>query len=165
MLVDFEEFSIGRHFVDGLVNNEIILVSETLYAVHIPLRKTLKLFLEIPGMFRTITKYIDNLKNETSIVTNIMQADMWKQKDSKNENTIVLTLLLFYDDLETGNPLGSHAGKNKFGALYAMIACLPTYISSKLSSIFLTLLVRTADKKNSSNYNVFKKVIEEINYL
>ena len=94
-----------------------------------------------------------------------MQGDLWIKCYSKTVGNIVLPLFLFYDDLETGNPLGSHVGINKFGAVYASLACLPPHIASRLSSIFLTTLVHTEDKKKSSNEAVFIKIIEEINYL
>lgn len=49
-------------------------------------------------------------------------------------------------------------------ALYALKACLPPHIASRLTSIFLTTLVHTEDKK-VKNENIFRKITEEINFL
>ena len=77
-------------------------------------------------MFDRILNYMDELSRSNNIITNVIQADLWIRKYSgKFVNEIVLPIFLFYDDLEVGNCLGSHAGNQKLGALYASIACLP----------------------------------------
>lgn len=70
------------------------------------------------------------------------------EKICKNAtNEIVLPLYIFFDDLEVGNPLGSHAGTNKFGIVYASIACLPPHIASKLNNIIFSTIFHAEDKK------------------
>ena len=49
--------------------------------------------------------------------------------------------------------------------MYCSIACLPPHIASQLSSILLTMLMHTEDKKLCSNKKVFQKLIEELNFL
>ena len=113
-----------------------------------------------------ILKYMLELSRSEKIVSNIVQADLWKNKyASKFKNTIVLPIYMFFDDLEVGNALGSHAGVNKFSAIYTSIACLPPHIDSRLNSIILTCLLYTEDKKACGNEKVFKKLIQELNYL
>lgn len=159
---ELEEFLVGIKFVEKLVGNDIKLVPENLYGVHIPLQKSLKKFLEIRGLLNKILEYVNKLSKESKIIKNIMQADLWKNKYSKKLlNDIVLPLYIFYDELETGNPLGSHAGKNKFGAIYASIACLPPEIAARLSSIIFYGLIRAEEKKYTNNKNVFSRLIDE----
>lgn len=145
--IDYEEFPIGKTFVEKIVGNYVLFVPEFLNAIHVPLRKTLKLFLEIPGMFQKILDYIQVLSKEPYIISNVMKADLWLKKYSKAVDCIVLPFFLYNDDLVTGNPLGSHAGINKFGAMYAFLACLSPEIASRLSSIFFTTLIHSTDKK------------------
>ena len=84
------------------------------------------------------------------IITNIIQADLWLNLYSKKfTNSIVLPLFTYFDELEVGNPLGSHASTNKFGAVYASIACLPPHMASRLNSFLFSTLVRAEDKKNA----------------
>ena len=74
--IDFEEFKIGTTFVQKLVNNEMVFVPDDILGVRIPLQKSLKLFLEIPGLFHQIEEYIAKLNRESSITTNIIQANL-----------------------------------------------------------------------------------------
>lgn len=78
---------------------------------------------------------------------------------------IIFPLYLYYDEIECGNPLGSHAGLHKYGAIYASIASLPPPISSKLSSILFVGLINSKDKNCSSNEKMYKKIINELNFL
>lgn len=50
-----------------------------------------------------------------------MQGDSWRENYFKIFVRYCFASFLFYDDLETGNPLGSHDRVNKFGAAYASI--------------------------------------------
>lgn len=167
LLLDYQEFEFGKTYVHDIVNNTEVLTPQSMYGIHIPLRHSLKLFLEIPGMFSQIKEYISKLRSELKIITNIIQGELWKKKYMPNftDNEIVLPLYIFVDDLETGNPLGSHAGKNKFGAVYASIACLPPHLSASLSSIIFSTIYYSEEKKESDNKSVFKILIDELNYL
>ena len=96
-----------------------------MYGVHIQLRRSLKLFLEIPGMFNQILEYMQKLSKETNIITNIIQAELWTAKYSVQVlNDLVLPFYIFFDNLEVGNPLGSHSGKNKFCAVYGLLPAI-----------------------------------------
>ena len=164
--IDFEKFSLGYTFIYKIVNNEKLIVPEYMYGVYVPLRRSLKSFLEISGIFNKILLYMQQLKKESYIISNIIQSQTWKNKYANIfKNEIVLPLYLFFDDLEVGNALGSNAGKNKFGAIYISIACLPPQIASRLSSILFCALIRSADKKNTTNKKIFSKIIDELNYL
>lgn len=126
-----------------------------------------KVFLEIPGMFSQIIKYIKESDGQKGIMCNIMQGDLYKKKYEKRlqNNDIVLSLIVFYDDLETRNAFGSHAGTNKFGASYVSLGCLPPDMASQLNCILCHSLVHTEDKKCTSNAKVLKKLIDETNFL
>ena len=164
--IKFETFLIGQTFVDKILENGTILSPENVFGIHVPLRKTMKSFLEIPGVFQEIIQYIEKLNKETHIISNIMQADLWLRKyKNKFINEIVLPLYIFCDELEVGNPLGSHAGTNKYAAVYASIACLPPRLASQLNSIILALLVHAKDHKKFGNKKVFSKLVEELNFL
>ena len=161
-----EEFFIGRTFVPTCASDSDIFVPENMYGVRIPLKDSLKIFLEIPGLYNQIINYLEKLSKPSDIITNVLQAQLWTQKYSKKFiKDVVLPLYVFYDDLEVGNALGSHAGKNKFGAIYVSIACLPPSISSKLNSIIFSSLIYTSDKKESDNEHIFEVLINELNLL
>lgn len=77
----------------------------------------------------------------------------------------LLFLLIFFYDYETNNPLGSHKGKGKCGALYGVISILPPEYQSKLENNFLFMLLNTRERSIFTNKLVFSKVNDEINLL
>jgi hypothetical protein len=76
-----------------------------------------------------------------------MQSKQWQLKcQNKFPNKTIFPLFLYYDDFEVNNPLGSHAGSQKLGAVYMSLACLSPELSSSLDNIFLLSLFKTSDK-------------------
>lgn len=73
-----------------------------------------------------------------------------------NEHENVVQILLFYDELEVANSLGSKTIIHKLGAFFYQIINLPPEESSELSSIHLLSLVNADDMKKPG---AFKKVL------
>lgn len=164
--IDHKYFTIGTSLTETIVDNEVKLVPESIQGIFLPLRETLKLFLQIPGVFRDIMDYIKELSEESNIITNIIQGDLWQTNYfQKFNDDIVLPLYVFFDELEVGNPLGSHKGSNKFSAVYVSIASLPPRLASRLHSILFSTLLHSSDKKLCGNEKTFKLLIEELNFL
>ncbi|XP_018322739.1 uncharacterized protein LOC108735320 [Agrilus planipennis] len=135
-------------------------------ATFIPIRKILQKIFEVLNVFTATLEYINYLRNEKNIISNFIQANLWKTKSkSFHPDQLVLPLFLYYDDFECGNPLGSHSGINKIGGVYYCIPCLPPQFSSKLNNIFMALLFKTQDRKRFGNQNIFNIIIEELQYL
>jgi len=100
-------------------------------------RHVLHRFLSIPGVFTAIEKYINDCMYSSSVV-NIIRTSTWLQiKQLENVNEKIYPLFIYYDELETGNPLSSHAGIHKLGAVYTSIACLSPNLASQIKYIFL----------------------------
>lgn len=57
-----------------------------------------------------------------------------------------MPLILYYDDFETCNPLGSHAGIYKLDAIYFTIASIPPKYASRIENIFLAMLFHSQDQ-------------------
>ena len=51
------EFKIGQTFLEEVIDNEPRLLPAFMYGIHVSLRKTLKCFLELPGLLTEILKY------------------------------------------------------------------------------------------------------------
>lgn len=164
--LSYKIIEIKKKLCNKIVDNSRRFISPVAYVAFIPLRKSLKAFLEIPGLFYDICNYIKILNEESKIISNILQANLWKKKYCKIFcKSIVLPLYIFADELECGNGLGSRAGINKLLAVYASIACLPPEIASQLASIILTLLIHSKDKKDADDKDVFKALIGELKFL
>ncbi|XP_050058270.1 uncharacterized protein LOC126550517 [Aphis gossypii] len=92
-------------------------------------------------------KYINDIIHCETILINFIQGSVWKEKQKKHDSQCVLPIFLFFDDYEIGNPLGSHSGVHKLGAVYISIPCLPPHIQSTLKTIFLALLFHSTDRQ------------------
>lgn len=127
----------------------------------VPLKIVLKTFLEIPNVFSSITEYIEHCKKNDSIIISIIQSNFWQSIEKNSEGKIILPLVLFFDDIEINNPLGSHKCINKLGAIYCSIPCLPDEYASRLENIFLVQLHNYIDHKFLGN-KIFNHVIDMI---
>lgn len=72
---------------------------------------------------------------------------------------------MYFDDFEVNNPLGSHAGIQKLGAVYYSIPCFPPNVSSLVENVFTALLFHASDRIEFGNFNVFKILIDELHFL
>ena len=75
----------------------------------------------------------------------------------------VLPYVLYYDEIECGNPLGSHKGSSKIGPVYFALRCFPPYVYSELKHIFVCCLFPSTNKAYLNV--VVEKLYLEINEL
>ncbi|XP_066581593.1 uncharacterized protein [Prorops nasuta] len=135
-------------------------------AQFIPIRHVLTRLFRNPEIFQKTISYISCLENDSApLCTNIIQASFWKELKTIYSSKIVLPLIMFFDDFENNNPLGSNSRIGKCGAIYISIPCLPPEFQSKLENIFLFVLFNTADKKQLNNAIIFNAVIKELQFL
>ncbi|KAL7290875.1 hypothetical protein TKK_0015607 [Trichogramma kaykai] len=133
--------------------------------VHLPLDESLKIFLELPGILEEVIAYIKTLKNEKQIISNIMQGSLWKTKyEHLNKTNMTLPLVLFFDDFEPGNGLGSHAGEQKLGGAYMSMPFLTPRLVSKLENILVSSVFYSTDRECFGN-KVFSGEVKDFNKL
>ena len=113
-----EAYFIGNDITFEIVSySEIRVKYEKVYGIYMPVKNALKNLLETPGVFHQVTRYIQALKEEKNIISNVMQGRLWKEKYELKitNNDIILPIYLSYDDFDTGNTLGSHSGQQELG--------------------------------------------------
>lgn len=126
----------------------------------------MKSIFELPGLCEEIIEYLDRLRNEKYVISNVIQGELCKTKYSmENKSKNVFLLFLYNEDLETGNTLGTHAGKSKLGGAYVALPCLPPRLVAKLDLILLSEIFYSNGQKLFGNIFIFEKVIEELNSL
>ncbi|KAE9521356.1 hypothetical protein AGLY_018248, partial [Aphis glycines] len=104
----------------------------------IPFKQVLKLVLETSNLFITIMIYMKNLENNSdNCISSSTQSSIWLSKLTKYPKKIVLPIFLFFDDFEITNPLDSHSGNRKFGAICISLPCLPPELSCSINYVFL----------------------------
>lgn len=157
--------AVGDRLDPSCVDNQIILIPKIIHSQHIPLRLTLQNFLQTKNTFQTIIHFKNSLDTDTEI-SNFMQSSLWKKKiEHFDSESIVLPILLYFDDFETNNPLGSRSGIQKVGGVYAVCPFIPPEFSSKLENIFLVSLFNSQDRVAYGNNMIFEPIIRELKFL
>lgn len=138
-------------------------------AKFVPITQTLTNFFKLPEVLNEIKSYMNELEVEekNGILSNFIKGSLWIEKKTTFEGKFVIPIFLYYDDIEVNNPLGLHATIQKLGVVYFSLPVLPPQYRSRLENIFFTLLFHASDRSNNSsgNYNIFRKLIEELNCL
>lgn len=151
-------------------NGEVILNLKNSFSYYIPMNKILKSFLEIPEVFRTIIDYqekflCDQNYGKNGLMSNIIHGSLWKNRKNVCDKKHILPIILYFDDFETGNPLGSHAGFYKMGAVYFTIATIPPEYGTRLENIFLAYIFHSTDRVHYGNEITFNIIINQLNQL
>lgn len=167
--IEPEDFNIGFTQTPNNQNLNAPAIETPITAVYLSLEKQLQLFFELPGIIKEMDDYTKSLEKELeegNFISNFVQAELWQTKYKKMyEGKAVIPVTLFFDDFDTGNCLGSHAGSKKFGGVYIQLLTLPPHLKSKLTNVFVNTIFYSDDRKNCSNESVFRKAIEELNIL
>lgn len=146
------------------IRGDLVLTPVELTGQFISMKRTLKQFLELPGVFNTIISNVENLKNSDSF-TNVVQSPLWRDIEQNHfENRTVLPLDIYFDDVEPDNQTGSHSGAHSLGIVYYRIPCIPQHLLSLLENIFVAC-VFLSDHRNGHNREVFAPVIGELRDL
>lgn len=125
-------------------------------------------FLNLPGILPTIENFIKEKQECKDSISNVVQTPLWEDlisQETKNDDVVYLPLLLYFDDFEPQNALGSHSGAYKIGAVYCILQCLPPYMASLLAYIFPVSLFFSGDRKHFGTDRIFRPIIKLINDL
>lgn len=146
-------------------NGTVEMVLKTKYLYFIPLRENLKQFLEVSGVLEIITNYQKEVYEDKHVLRNIVNGTSWQHTLQNGKEETVIPLTIYFDDFESGNPLGSHAGNQKIGAVYVTICTIPPELSSRLDNVLLALLFYAHDRTTFGNEVIFRPLLEELNFL
>lgn len=156
---------IAKKRVKGRIRNQMVDVTAQL----IPLGQVLKLFFEYKNILNETVAYMSELYADNDNLSNVIQGREWKRTLERlratRENDLFIPLLIYNDEYEVCNPLGTHRGINKLSAVYATVPCLPPTIQSCLNAIFLCLLFRAKDRTLCGPGRTFHKLIQSLNNL
>ncbi|XP_074111450.1 uncharacterized protein LOC141535425 [Cotesia typhae] len=163
-----QQFKIGEIDDNKTVGNTVVFTKKSCYGQMIPLRATLKKFLELPNVFKVVRNFISNESATNDIggvYTSLFQGTIWKNISQIFTGKTVVPLYLYYDDFEINNPLSSAAGIHKVGGLYCSIASLPPKFASATDNILLAQLIYNSDYKEFGAERCFAEIKTEFNHL
>lgn len=188
--IEPQSYVIGDGVKDKKINNKLCTLPIETVGQFIPPRAVLKSFLEMPDVFKIIKAYQEKLESEDDgIIVNVVQGTVWKENikplftvktnqttsrptdhemtsvpEENNVAKVVFPLTVYFDEFETAE-LGSHMVVHKIGAVYYTISCLPPQFQSNLDYIYTALLFYSDERKRTSNYDVFRPLLNELKQL
>lgn len=157
------QFTVGTVQDESRKNNQVSLCLKNRTCSYVPITEQLKCFLELPNVLAKIKKYQESntKRSEQDELKNICQGQLWKNIKLDAVKT-TLPLLIYFDDFEVGNPLGTHAGCYKVGAVYYTIPTIPPEFISRLENIFVACLFHSSDRTEFGNRTVLRTLINEL---
>lgn len=158
-----QEYKIGHRIVETIKNGNKVLEVKDVNATLIPLRLVLKRLFELPNAYEKFLGFLT--EKNTKLVSNFAQSEFWEKKKLCFGDKLVFPLFLYYDDYESCNPLGSHAGVYKIGAVYISLPFLPAELQGSLDRILLFQLHHSQDRKEFGNKAIFEPVAQELKFL
>ena len=142
MVLDYQEKIVGEE-----------VVTKPIKASFYDLKNLCECIFSTPVMLNAAMKYLTKPKNE--ILADIKDGSLLRDC---HENTV--PFIIFFDELEVGNALGSHKGAQKLGIFYVSFRCFEPYLYSNLDSIFPYIIVPAEGKPYT--HAVMTKVKEDI---
>ena len=102
-----EKYSVGTANVQKTQKGQVIVQPTTLTGTFVPPSKSLKSFLELPGVLDQILSYMRDLESESEIMENVVQGTLWRDEiKPKFGDKSVLPLTMSFDEFETNKDLG-----------------------------------------------------------
>ncbi|KAJ8050217.1 hypothetical protein HOLleu_03331 [Holothuria leucospilota] len=134
-------------------------VVKSLTFQYIPLHALLKCVLESKGFMQTVLH-----SRGDGVMRDFCDGEFCQQHDFFSDSRNI-KLLLYVDECEIANPLGSKAGLHKIGVIYCTIRNLPPKLCSSLSNCFLGALYNAGDAKTFGLNPILQPLVNDIRQL
>ncbi|KAL7299834.1 hypothetical protein TKK_0007574 [Trichogramma kaykai] len=130
----------------------------------LPIIELLENFLQLPGVLNAILENITILKNSTSF-SSLFTGSLYKNYVLKIPDKIIIPLMVYNDDFEVNNVIGSRKVRKKIGAVYFTILGVPKEYASQLENIFVLQLHKYVNHRDLGNIIVFRACIDQLKIL
>ena len=117
-------------------------------------------FLQQPGVLSSILQ--EKKSDEDSVLESYRDGLYFQENFNSHTNDKFLPFLLYSDDFETANPLGSRKGIHKLTAVYASFLCLPSKYRANLRNIMLVALVPAQFVSKYGMDSILSPVVQEL---
>ncbi|XP_057323483.1 uncharacterized protein LOC130670103 isoform X2 [Microplitis mediator] len=129
---------------------------------YVPVIPTLTLVMSSPEIRKAVES---EKKSPDDILASFVDGEYFEIHPLFSRYPHALRLQIYYDELETVNPLGSKTGVHKLGIFYYTIQNLPPQINSELSSIHVLVMCSDADAKKYGFKKILAPFFEELRHL
>lgn len=114
-------------------------------------------FMQVNNNLTYMINKAKELENSSKI-SNIINGSVWKEKIKLFKNKLCIPYLLYQDDFELDNPLGSKAGVDKISAFYMSFPLLSDSEISKLHNILSCCYIKSSDSSYGNAANLMPLV-------
>lgn len=107
------------------------------------------------------------LSNDQNVLSSFLDGSLFQQvnKDSAQPCKLILPVLLYLDDFETANPLGSRKGIHKLTAVYLSFLSMPQKYRANLQNILLVALALASHVRKYGIDSILSVVTNELKEL
>lgn len=151
------------------VDNTILLKNIEYNYQYVSIYETYRSLFNNTKVLDFVLNYLNTLDFNDNFITSFIQSNYWKKKldniGEKRNDTLYLPLIIYGDELDPNNSIGSHGSSELIGGVYCSLLCLPPEIACKLNSIFLVMLYYSNDRKKFGNQKMFQHLVDELNFL
>jgi predicted DNA binding CopG/RHH family protein len=113
-----------------------------------PICQQLASFLELPNILQEIKWNIEKKQK----LSNFINGKTWKQiKKNYEPDDFLIPLILYCDDFEPDNPIGSNAGNNKVTGFYYSLPAIPQHFLTSPDYIFIAQICNAKVKNEKLN--------------
>jgi hypothetical protein len=146
-LIEPVEIMLGRRLETRLSRGGVsfhpVMVNET--CQYVPIIESLKLIVGHEDIRKSIEN--ESASSQEGRLHSFIDAKSFKENSFFQRYPHAIRIILYYDDVEIVNPLGSKTIIHKLGAFYFTIQNLPQHLQSFLGGIHLLTLCHSEDTK------------------
>ena len=129
---------------------------------YVPICKTIKKHLEQPGVMQAILdqQHLD----DDGLFRSYRDGSYFQHKYSACPD-VIIPILLYCDDYEAGNPLGSKKGVNKLAGFYVSLLCLPAQFQASLRNILLAACAKRVHVNKYGIDSILSAIVKDLNEM
>lgn len=128
---------------------------------YVPILQSLSQILKNSDIQEKVLKSVRNCGSSCQY-SSFRDGSHFKENKFLSGEELRLSLLLYSDDFEVCNPLGTSRKKHKVTGVYWVLADIPSVLRSTLSSIYLTVLCKADDVKKFGYPRVLEPLLSDL---
>ncbi|XP_041949691.1 uncharacterized protein LOC121709989 isoform X3 [Alosa sapidissima] len=129
---------------------------------YIPILKSLLEVLKVKEIHDFLTHNCETDGRSETQYKSFRDGTNFKNNELLSENNPAISLILYVDDFEVCNPLGTSRKKHKVTAVYWVLANVPPLLRSSLTSIYLAILCKAEDLKRFGYSAVLQPLLKDL---
>ena len=159
-LLPFDELSLGekmKYFKKG--NKRIISEASDTY-IYIPIIESLRQILSSSKIRNVL--FCDNFSSCEGVYYDICDGTIYKDNEYFKVYKNALAIIIYHDDVEICNALGSKSGKHKLDLYYYTIVNLPPQYRSRHAAVRLIAIAKTKHVKEYGVNKILRTLVDDL---